>query len=452
MFEYTLSKRFFAVCLLLVLAVSCTLTALADAEPPGESPSPESSAAPDASPQPEETPLPSSEPGPSESPAPVETPPPSETPAPAETPPPEETPTLTETPPPSETPTPTNTPAPTATSVPTQTPPPDDAPEPEYTVDSALAFLAENGVSLMAASASAVGTDEEIPNFPGMHRVYLGRTSSPTALTIDVSQVLPDLYSRLTVDNFCAVFDGASYYGGSCTFSDSFSYNSATGVLTCPNLFSKSGVYSIFPLFKIFCYYNESIPASPAVVPVVTTRSCLGSDNLDSDIQLSNFPGLHMRYLNNAFSAKAADGYFNDTLPDLFPSFTISNFAISPYSVQIVGSGNGVPQAYAGCNATTGHYQFWPATARIYNIPKTGDVINAAFSYDALLFYNVPDEMEFFDPSQTPSPTPAPGDTPVIAPHPFWTTPFADYSVTEGMLLLLFSLLSLFAVTKVFRR
>lgn len=457
MFEYTLSKRFFAVCLLLVLAVSCTLTALADAEPSGESPAPESSAAPDASPQPEETPSPSAEPGPSESPAPAETP------EPTETPPPSETPAPIETPPPSETPTPTNTPAPTATPAPTQTPPLDDEPEPEYTIDGALDFLAENGVSLMAASAPAVdvGTDVIVPNFPGMHRVYLGRYASNSPASVDVSKLLPDLYSRLVTFNFS--FEPVSFdvVSGSIsgTSKSAFSYDPVSGVLSCPLLYNFLGSNYGYITYDLFCYYNDSVVDNIASGPTsfVSTNYSAGFS-----FDFPNFPGLHRKYVKSISGVNGGSLDISSYFPDLYSLFTSDNFSFMPNNVSSTNSST----AYSPLSVMPSFG--YDSASGLFSYPKSynylgSDVYGGKTRYHKIysncavwVFYNEVSEMVLPEPTPTPdptpSPTPAPGDTPVSAPHPFWTTPFSDYSVTEGMLLLLFSLLSLFAVTKVFRR
>lgn len=445
MFEYTLTKRFAAACLVLVLALPC-LSAFADeALPPEETP-PAASSEPAETPLPEETPPPSAEPGSSESPAPAETPPPpSETPAPVETPPPSETPAPTEIPPPASTETPP----------PTPTPAPPESAQPEYTVDSALSYLAENGILLSASPAPDTATAAS-ETAHEMHRLYLGKTGTGDVLTVDMSQLLPDLYHRLTVNNFCAVPASSamvSASGVSIASSGSFTYDSSTGILTCPYLYRKETTKgnACFFLFNIYCYYNDSVPAANAEVPTVTTRSYLDTVNLGKDIELPNFPGLHMRYLKSAASTATVDGYLNETLPDLYTFLSSDNFGVSPYSTLWAKTSVSIHNPPIPYNITTGHYYVYPCTGTENPLMSATNKEFLAYNYDLLLYYNVESEMVFED----PSPTPAPSDTPtapVAAPHPFWTTPFEEYSVTEGMLLLILSLLALFAVVKVFRR
>lgn len=53
--------------------------------------------------------------------------------------------------------------------------------------------------------------------------------------------------------------------------------------------------------------------------------------------------------------------------------------------------------------------------------------------------------------SPEPDSTPEPSPEPTPAPHLFWDTPFSDYTVTEGLLLLLFVFFSLCIVFVVFK-
>lgn len=53
--------------------------------------------------------------------------------------------------------------------------------------------------------------------------------------------------------------------------------------------------------------------------------------------------------------------------------------------------------------------------------------------------------------SSEPDSTPEPSPEPSPAPHLFWDTPFSDYTVTEGLLLLLFVFFSLCIVFVVFK-
>lgn len=55
------------------------------------------------------------------------------------------------------------------------------------------------------------------------------------------------------------------------------------------------------------------------------------------------------------------------------------------------------------------------------------------------------------EPDSTPEPSPEPSPEPTPAPHLFWDTPFSDYTVTEGLLLLLFVFFSLCIVFVVFK-
>lgn len=440
MFEYTLTKRFAAACLVLLLALPCVTTYAEDA--------PESSAPP---------PIEAEVPAPSESPAPIETetPPPAET----ETPPPVETetpaPIETEPPPPAE----TATPAPTAAPTPTATPAPPEPAQPEYTIDSALSYLAENGVLLAASPVPETVADNTVATHE-MHRLYLGQTSTDGVLTLDMSQLLPGLYHRLTVDNFCAVpasFAMVSAFDVKTASLGEFSYNSSTGILTCPYLYKKEVQKgnACFALFNIYCYYNDSVPASYAEVPTVTTRSCLGTENVGSDIELPNFPGLHMRYLKNAVSTATVDGYLNETFPDLYTSFSSDNLGVSPYAALWATVSSGIHNPPIPYNTTTGHYYVYPFTGTHNPLMSATNKEFIAFNYDLLLYYNVESEMVFEEPAPTPSPTPAPGgetDVPVSAPHPFWTTPFEEYTVSEGLLLLTFALLAVLALIKLFGR
>lgn len=77
---------------------------------------------------------------------------------------------------------------------------------------------------------------------------------------------------------------------------------------------------------------------------------------------------------------------------------------------------------------------------------------------------SIPDETPTLDKTPTPDESPTPNETsvpteipaPIVLPSPtphlFWTTSFEDYSVTEGLLLLIFSLFAIFMVIKVFLR
>lgn len=461
MIRFHAAKRLFCVCVALVVSLFVCVAAYADDVPPVE-PLPDSSAPPGASSDsvPPEPAQPDSDSSDSESaPSNSENTPSSDSVPPASD---SMPPASDSTPPASDSTPPVSDSMPSAAdSTPSKIEQDELTPEPllpEYTVESAMDYLAQNGISLMAASSPVPGTDTTVPNFPGMHRVYMGRTNKDAPLEIDIYRLLPDLYTRLTVDNFCAIpVSFVSGYSAS-SYSDSFSYNSETGILTCPYLYKKVVSSYGFPIFDIYCYYNDSVTASPAVVPVVTTRSCLGAGNVGADVELPNFPGLHRRYLNNAPSSNTADGWFHETFPDLFPKFTFSNFGFSPYAADTLMSLRGVNDPVLAYNVTTGHYYIYPCSSPFALTNNTGDKFYVFFSYDAFLFYNIPEEMEFYEPDPTPPdpPTPdVPGDddppAETVAPHPFWSTDFADYTVSEGLLFLVFCLLALYGVIKIFR-
>lgn len=63
---------------------------------------------------------------------------------------------------------------------------------------------------------------------------------------------------------------------------------------------------------------------------------------------------------------------------------------------------------------------------------------------------SAPDELEI-EPTPEPEATPEPTPEPTPPPHLVWDTPFEDYTVTEGLLLLVFVLLALCVVLWVFK-
>ena len=322
----------------------------------------------------------------------------------------------------------------------------------------------------MAASAPAVevGTDIVVPNFPGMHKVYLGRYSTDSSVSVDVSQLLPDLYSRLVAFNFSFEPVSVDVVQGSASDASStdFTYDAVSGVLSCPFLRvafqSKSYAYIVY---DVFCYYNDSV-SSDSVQPGVT-NFVYTSYNPGQDIDFPGFPGLHRRYVAYCPTSSFYETSCNAStyFPDLFSLFTHENFSFVFTFVASPNSNSLLSPSFVNASFDYDSSTGLLSVSKCYNYLGTGYITGktrscyAAFGAQSWVFYNDESEMVLPEPTPTPSPipspTPAPSDTPdtpVASPHPFWTTPFTDYTVSEGLLLLIFSLFSIFIVIKVFLR
>lgn len=313
--------------------------------------------------------------------------------------------------------------------------------EPEYTVSSALEFLEANGVGISTLSYSEVpGSNIEIRNFPGMHRVFLGTVQTASAVQINVADILPDLYQSLTFENFCFLPVSSSFTRSVTNPGFSYSYDPFVGVLSCSVDSDTAGSNT----YSAYCIYNDSFHGLSSQSGGDNSQIQLFSgEAVGNDITVRGFSGLHRVYLGSFNSYSNVSLNMSSILPDVYSSLTAENFYIIPVTAMFVNvsPGSTASQVY---NSQSGIYTGF----RCFLLHSNS--FYECFQYELYCFYNVADEMDI----QEPSPDEGEGGTTIIRfpdPHLFWDTDFADFTVSEGLLFLVFCLMAIYGVIKIFR-
>ena len=86
----------------------------------------------------------------------------------------------------------------------------------------------------------------------------IGSANSLTTQTFDVSAILPDKYTSLTVDNFYIKNCRIAYVSGTATTQNYIidSYNPSTGTLSCKNSAWSAGNYKFYIEYTIVAIYD----------------------------------------------------------------------------------------------------------------------------------------------------------------------------------------------------
>ena len=96
---------------------------------------------------------------------------------------------------------------------------------------------------------------------PELKIVALGSSTTQLARTFNVANKLPNIYTKLTIDNFATKFRIDRYNTGSAETTSGYTpntYNNSTGVLSCSanRVYIGSSAYAYIS-YIVYCYYIE---------------------------------------------------------------------------------------------------------------------------------------------------------------------------------------------------